>query len=418
MTADVVVHVENVSKKFSRHLRHVIKYGLSDIARNMVGLSSQHGVLRDGEFWAIDNVSFGLKRGEVLGIIGVNGSGKSTLLKMLNGIFMPDKGRIEIEGRVGALIEVGAGFHPMLTGRENIYINGAIMGMGKKEIDRKFDEIIEFADIGDFIDAPLKHYSSGMFVRLGFAVAINSVPDILLVDEILAVGDIGFQRKCFEKIKGLKKKGASVILVSHNMYSVEGFCDTALVLNNGNVISYSDDIANAVAFYEKTVLRKNAESLSNEQAIKKTSFKNRGTGEIEITSVKLIDQNGRESREFSVGEEILFEVEFDSSVEVGRPVYSFALVRIDGLVCGVNRTYFDKIVPPRIEKGKSKFGFSIINQLNSGEYFIGIAISERELAGQLPYCWRQMETFTVVDAPAPNVDDGCGVFFPQVSWKP
>ncbi|MCK4325438.1 ABC transporter ATP-binding protein, partial [bacterium] len=183
---DIAIKVEHVSKKFCKRLRHTMLYGTVDIARSTLGLLPHSGQLRVGEFWAVDDVSFELKRGETLGIIGPNGAGKTTVLKMLNGIFMPDKGKIIIKGRVGALIEVGAGFHPMLTGRENIYINGTILGMSKREIDKKFDDIVNFADIGDFIDSPVKHYSSGMYVRLGFAIAIHCEPDILLVDEVLA----------------------------------------------------------------------------------------------------------------------------------------------------------------------------------------------------------------------------------------
>ena len=157
---------------------------MHDIGRNLLRMGTKPDKLRKDEFWAVDDVSFELRRGETLGIIGPNGSGKSTILKMLNGIFMPDKGKIEINGRMGALIEVGAGFHPMLTGRENIYVNAAIRGMTKEDVDDKFDDIIEVADIGDFIDTPVKHYSSGMYVRLGFAVAVHCEPDVLLVDVV------------------------------------------------------------------------------------------------------------------------------------------------------------------------------------------------------------------------------------------
>jgi len=212
----VAIKVEKVSKKYCKSLKRSMLYGIKDIARNTLGQSSHSHRLRKQEFWAVDDVSFEVKKGETLGIIGPNGAGKTTLLKMLNGIFWPDKGKITIKGRVGALIAVGAGFHPMLSGRENIYINGAILGMTKKDVDAKFDDIVEFADIGDFLDTPVKFYSSGMFVRLGFAVAIHCEPDILLVDEVLAVGDRNFQIKCFRKMHELKKKeDVSIVLVSH-----------------------------------------------------------------------------------------------------------------------------------------------------------------------------------------------------------
>ena len=172
--SETVMRVENAGKKFSKSLKHMMFYGVQDIARNIIGKNALTENIRTGEFWAVDDVSFELKKGDTLGIIGPNGSGKTTLLKMLNGIFMPDRGIIEVNGNVGALIQVGAGFHPMLTGRENIYVNGSILGMKKTEIDKKFDSMVDFADIGDFLDAPVKHYSSGMYVRLGFSIASSS----------------------------------------------------------------------------------------------------------------------------------------------------------------------------------------------------------------------------------------------------
>src|SRR3990170_2258915 len=197
MDEDIAIKVEHVSKKYCKSLKNSMLYGVNDIARNSLGFSSHSERLRNGEFWAVDDVSFELKKGETLGIIGPNGAGKTTLLKMLNGIFWPDKGKITVRGRVGALIEVGAGFHPLLTGKENVYVNAAILGMTKKEVDKKFNDIVEFAGIGDFINVPVKFYSSGMFVRLGFAVAVHCEPDILLIDEILSVGDAKFRAKCY-----------------------------------------------------------------------------------------------------------------------------------------------------------------------------------------------------------------------------
>ena len=251
MTASLPsLQVNEVSKKFCKSLKLSMIYGLSDIARNVVGLSSKPGKLRKNEFWAVNGVSFELHKGETLGIIGPNGSGKSTLLKMLNGIFWPDKGSITVNGRVSALIEVGAGFHPLLTGRENIYVNGAILGMSKGEIDAKFQQIVDFADIGEFLDMPVKNYSSGMFVRLGFAIAVHCDPDILLVDEVLAVGDKGFQAKCFNKIGELKQNGTSTILVSHNMHTISVFSNNVIVMNHG-VAAYYPDVFQGIQEYSK-----------------------------------------------------------------------------------------------------------------------------------------------------------------------
>lgn len=235
MNDAIAISVEHLSKKFCRYLRKSMTYGIQDITKNFFRMSTKSDKLRKDEFWAVDDVSFEVRRGETLGLIGPNGSGKSTVLKMLNGIFLPDRGRIEMRGKAGALIEIGAGFHPMLTGRENIYVNGAILGMSKKELDKKFKDIVEFADIGDFLDTPVKNYSSGMLVRLGFAVAAHCEPDILLVDEVLAVGDMGFRAKCYNRIAELMRTCA-VVFVSHNMPAIGRICSKCLVLNNGHTI--------------------------------------------------------------------------------------------------------------------------------------------------------------------------------------
>jgi lipopolysaccharide transport system ATP-binding protein len=253
MDDDVAIKVEHVSKKYCKSLKKSMLYGVKDIGRNTVGLSSHSANLRKHEFWAVDDVSFEVKRGETLGIIGPNGSGKTTLLKMLNGIFWPDKGKITVKGKVGALIEVGAGFHPMFTGRENVYINAAILGMTKEEVDEKFDDIIEFADIGDFIDAPLKFYSSGMFVRLGFAVAVHCEPDILLVDELLAVGDIEFRAKCYKRIDEIKNK-TTVVIVSHMPETLSRLCEEALLLDGGRKIKQGT-LADIQEYYMSNLLK-------------------------------------------------------------------------------------------------------------------------------------------------------------------
>ncbi len=250
MDKETVIKVENVSKKYCKSLKKSMYYGAMDIGRNLLGLSSKSEHLRRDEFWALNSISFEVKKGETLGIIGPNGSGKTTLLKLLNGIFWPDKGRITVKGRVGALIELGAGFHPLLTGRENVYINAAILGMRKRQVDEKFDEIADFAGIGDFIDVPVKFYSSGMFVRLGFAVAVHSDPNILLVDEVLAVGDIDFQNRCLTKLSEIQDK-ASIILISHNINTIKLMCDRCLLLCKGDPIMLGD-VSEILDVYSKT----------------------------------------------------------------------------------------------------------------------------------------------------------------------
>ncbi|OGU15522.1 MAG: hypothetical protein A2076_12700 [Geobacteraceae bacterium GWC2_53_11] len=246
--SETLIKVDGISKKFCRNLKRSLWYGMQDLSKELWGQrNGGNGELRPDEFWAVNDVSFELKRGECLGLIGHNGAGKTTLLRMLNGLIKPDRGRIEMRGRVGALIALGAGFNPVLTGRENIYVNASVLGLSKQEIDDKFDEILDFAELGEFIDAPVQSYSSGMQVRLGFAVATTLEPDILLLDEVLAVGDASFRSKCWRRIGSLLSK-AAVILVSHEAYAISRLCDKAIYIKQGN-LEYYGDSNNALKIY-------------------------------------------------------------------------------------------------------------------------------------------------------------------------
>lgn len=244
---EVLVSVQNVSKKFSKNLKSSLKYGASDIIRSTLGLSINKE-LRPQEFWAVRDVSFELRRGECIGLIGHNGAGKSTLLKVLNGLYTPDKGQIVMRGKIGALIELGAGFNPILTGRENIYNNASILGFTKKEVEDKIQSIIDFSEIRDFIDTPVQNYSSGMKVRLGFAVAAHLEPDVLIIDEVLAVGDLGFILKCFSKIDELLPHTA-VIFVSHSMPMVSRICNEIVLMDHGKVEYQGREIGKGIQLY-------------------------------------------------------------------------------------------------------------------------------------------------------------------------
>lgn len=238
-----LIVVKNVSKKFSKSLKLGLAYGLKDLF-----FPHQHGQLRRGEFWSVKGISFTLKRGECLGIIGHNGAGKSTLLKMLSGLLPPDEGEIRINGTMGSLIELGAGFSPILTGRENIFANASMLGFSRKQTEEKLAEIIEFAELGEFIDMPLQNYSSGMQVRLGFAVAAQLKPDILLIDEVLAVGDMGFVIKCFNHIDKLLPNTA-VVFISHSMPQISRMCSKILVIEKGKEIVQTQNISEAINIY-------------------------------------------------------------------------------------------------------------------------------------------------------------------------
>lgn len=241
MNDDVAVHVDHVSKSFRMyHERNqTIKSAI------MRGRTSVHE-----DFWALKDVTFDVPQGSTFGLIGSNGSGKSTLLKCLAKIYYPNRGEITHNGKLAAMLEVGSGFHHELSGRENIFLNGSILGMSKKEIERKFDEIVDFSGVEQFIDQPVKNYSSGMYVRLGFSIAINVDPDILVVDEVLAVGDAEFQAKCFNKFSDFRRSGKTVILVSHSMETVRSMCDHAAWLNKGELMAAGEATSTINAYLE------------------------------------------------------------------------------------------------------------------------------------------------------------------------
>lgn len=318
------IKVERVSKKYCKSLKRSMFYGLRDIARNTVGLSSHSARLRKGEFWAVDDISFKMRRGETLGIIGPNGSGKTTLLKMLNGIFWPDRGKITVMGKVGAMIAVGAGFHPLLTGRENVYINAAILGMTKREVDGKLDAIIDFADISDFIDVPVKYYSSGMFVRLGFAVAAHCEPEILLIDEVLAVGDLYFQNKCLRKLDEHRNSGKSVVFVSHNMDSVQMLCDKIALVDKGKLI-FLGETHEAIKRYTALANETRYTSMKRDADKVKAHGQHISSGDIIVQKMGLLGKNGSEIDSLSEGEDIVIFSEFETKKIISNPSISVAI---------------------------------------------------------------------------------------------
>lgn len=404
MDRDIVIEFNHVSKKFPKNLSVLMRYGITDIAKNTFGIDTHSETLRKNEFWAINDVSFKVKKGDSLGLIGPNGSGKSTILKMINGILTPDKGEIKIKGKVGALIEVGAGFHPMLTGRENIYVNGAILGMSKREIDLKFDEIIEFADIGDFLDTPVKTYSSGMFVRLGFAIAAHAETEVLLVDEVLAVGDISFQSKCYRKINQLRDKGVTFILVSHNLDSIRSNAVKALCLYNGKKILMGSPqkVCEEYIFYQTK--KTNSDSLKETPlaGLQIPSSKN-----LKNLKFQLVNALGKPSSKVKSNEQISINFSFhyvgkSSNLQLGIIFYKegLYLVGIDSLIDGLNLSVKDELVKGvlKIERlnlvpGQYTAVLAIINQ---GEFLLRgcpmnfSVVSKRIYPGfiELPHEWK------------------------------
>ena len=294
---------DRVGKRFSRSY-------VSDSLRDAFTLPFRRLFNRNGrpkskdEFWALDDVSFEVRPGEAVGIIGCNGSGKSTTLKLLSRILKPDEGNITVRGRVGALIELGAGFHPDLTGRENVFLNASILGMGREEINRKYDEIVDFAELYEFMDTPVKWYSSGMYARLGFAVATHMNPDVLLVDEVLSVGDIGFQKKCMDRMISYKENGIIIVFVSHNMTAISTLCNRVIVLEHGKVVSIGSP-HESILYYTRRALGGNADS-----------------NKISLLEGEIYDDRGQKRYSFECGEKAKLKIKVKtrealSNVSVG-----------------------------------------------------------------------------------------------------
>jgi homopolymeric O-antigen transport system ATP-binding protein len=306
MSSDILVRAQGLSKKFSRDLKKSLWYGVTDTLSDLVGRGGATDQLRPSEFWALNNISFDLRPGECLGLIGRNGAGKTTLLKLLSGLIKPDNGRVEIKGRLGALIALGAGFNAVLTGRENVYVNAAVLGLSRREINEKIGKIIDFAELGEFIDAPVQSYSSGMVVRLGFAVAAATDPDVLLLDEVLAVGDAGFQTKCLNTLAEFRKRGTGFIFVSHNMHMIARYCQKVMYVRHGRVQHFGD-VDTGIAQYFKDM---HASGFAEEADIPGRPGMV-GSGKIRIASMRFLNAKNEAVSEIDVGESITLAIQYE-----------------------------------------------------------------------------------------------------------
>ena len=358
---------DGVSKKFAlrqRRARSFQELALSLLHRNRGSREV---------FWALRDVDFTVEQGETVGLIGPNGAGKSTALKLISRIIEPTSGQIEVNGRVGALLELGAGFHPDLTGRENIYLNGSILGLSRAQIRRKLDAIIDFAELEYFIDVPVKHYSSGMYVRLGFSVAVNTDPDILLVDEVLAVGDAAFQRKCMDRINGLRRKGVTILFVSHSAETVRAVCPRVLWLDSGRLMS-DGTAESVVTHYLTRTWASDAERVVPEAG----DDRRWGSGEVQIVDVRLSKGDGQEKQLFHVGESLTVEMHYQTGNRVERPVFGLAIHRGDGThVTGPN-TRFSGHDIPYIE-GEGTVYYTIPSlPLLEGTYTVSVSVHNWE----------------------------------------
>ncbi len=392
MKNDAIISVENLGKKYRiSHQAERQRYtALRDVLANKVKglfqnrkseIENQKSV---EDFWALQDVSFEVKRGEVVGIIGRNGAGKSTLLKILSRITEPSTGRVDLRGRVASLLEVGTGFHPELTGRENVFLNGAILGMSRAEIRRKFDEIVAFAEVEKFLDTPVKRYSSGMYVRLAFAVAAHLEPEILIVDEVLAVGDAQFQKKCLGKMQDVSKGGRTVLFVSHNMVAVQTLCHRALWLRDGKLIA-DRDVAPVVADYLRGF---HGQDDIQQWDDPKTAP---GNDALRIRSVRLIPETSGDDNLISMQTPFRIETEFwvlDASRQLH---FTYHLLNDQGIT--VLTTGFPMQVHP---VGHHKAVCHLPgNLLNSGGYSLKLLVVEN--GNKVTYIRESIASFTVVD---------------------
>lgn len=357
------------------------------------------------DLWVLKGVDLCIEKGKTIGLIGQNGSGKSTLLKLMTRIIYPERGDIHIKGKVSSLLELGAGFHPDFSGMENIYMNAAIFGLTKKEIDNKMDEIISFSELEEFIDSPVRTYSSGMYMRLAFSIAINVEPDILLIDEILAVGDESFQKKCINKMKSFKSKAITIVIVSHSMGQLEMLCDEIVWLNEGKLVRRGlpaeviGDYRAKMSGQENLRLEAENSTINRDSApvseTLTTQVKHRGDGSVEITKVALLDDSDQPKFTFECGESCVIEMRCHRNKPVTSLVFGIAIYRNDDLWCYGTNTFIDRF-PVNVEELGDEIVVRVkLDKLNlvEGEYYLNVASSD-SLGTQYDY-WTRSMVFTM-----------------------
>jgi lipopolysaccharide transport system ATP-binding protein len=390
------IEFNNVSKRFTLH--HEKRNSFQE---RMVNMLQPRGA---GEtFWALRDVSFALPHGETLGLIGHNGSGKSTALKLITRILEPTSGVVSVHGRISALLELGSGFHPDLTGTDNIFLNGSLLGFTKADMERRVDEIVEFAELGPFIDTPVKHYSSGMYMRLGFAIATAVDPDILITDEVLAVGDEAFQRKCMERIYQFRQQGRTIVFVSHSLDVVRNLCSQAVWLDHGEVQAAGNTVDTVDAYLRHTnqleqarIEREHAEAQTTQDAsdVQATAQNRWGSREIEIERVVLLDRHGHETGVFNTGDSLTVRMCYHAHTPVTEPVFGLAIHHANGFQINGPNTRFGGLQLGTVQGG-GYVDYTVDNlPLLQGQYVLTAAVYDAAMAHPYDHHER-MYPFTV-----------------------
>jgi len=410
---------DNVSKKFSKgyisdSLRDVLTAPFRNLFRRNGSIPADQG---DKDFWALKDVSFDVKAGESLGIIGPNGSGKSTTLKLLARILRPDEGKVVVNGRVGALIELGAGFHPDLTGRENVYLNASILGMKKDEVKKKYDEIVDFAELHKFMETPVKWFSSGMYARLGFSVAVNINPQVLLIDEVLSVGDYLFRDKCVEKMKKFTDSGVTMVVVSHDRHMIERLCQKGVLLNNGE-IRESGDIKNVIDAYYSNFREKNHTDIQSGSGGVSAEREDKNTP-IEITGVKVMDVENNHSDTFLASEGMKVQIHYRANEKIQNPCFysriltpKFQTNKGDAVLHGTNTERFNLELDCQPgDEGIVEINYNQLNLL-SGKYYLNVGIMPNFFSSNIYDRLNKAAVLTV----SSDIEKGTGVVFIDHHW--
>jgi lipopolysaccharide transport system ATP-binding protein len=406
-----MIIVQGLAKQFRRYhadrprtLKEVLTHGF-------------HGLKPVERFWALREVSFRVDSGQMLGVIGSNGAGKSTLLRLIGGVGRPDQGSVQVNGRIGALLDLGVGFHPELSGRENVFIGGVVAGLTRREVAQRFESIIAFAELQPFIESPLRTYSTGMQMRLAFAIAVHTSPDVLLIDEVLAVGDVSFQRKCLDRIAQFKAAGCAIILISHETTLIQELCDQALWLRGGRIVAHGSPDMVVEQYLDdqgaETRRRTPAQGptlrtrMGAELRVNENRF---GSLEMGITDVCFFDRKGRAITGLHHGEALQIDIEYVAPQPIRAPIFGVTISREDGLICCDTSTASAGLLLPTAQ-GQGRISLMIERlDLEGGQYYADVGIYEAEWTYAYDYHWHVYPLF--IQAPTGHQ----GILHPPYRW--